>query len=449
LPLAKSAVELDPDFAMAHLYLARAYEWRGDQGNAERNMSQARQHLDRVTERERYLILATGYEFQGLYEKEAEQYRLLTEVYPDDLEGHRGLADASVWMGRPEDAVPAERRAIALAPHSAIDHQRLILYLNRLNRFSEALQAYTAARANGSRSPLLHWGAGLAELGQDNPAGARQEFELLRKEGGPYEDSLANLSQARVLMYEGRLSEATETLRSGLILDEKLRQDIWIPVSLDLIARLLETRGQQRAAREVVERLSVAALKDLRPGDLRRAGRLMVRVGESKSARKLLERLNALNAQSGGGYTQSCFYNLKGILEMSEGNAKAAIESERRAIVFFPSYDGYAALADALAASHEWPAAAQAYQQYLSRKGEVFGDDSPSDWVLAHLALARVLAKAGDTTQALDFYDEFLRRWAHADPDLLALREARAERTQLSKMLAANTPMAKVIPQAR
>jgi hypothetical protein len=57
------------------------FEWRGMTRSAAREMDQARLHLDRVTERERYLILATGYEFQGLYEKAAEQYRLLTQVY--------------------------------------------------------------------------------------------------------------------------------------------------------------------------------------------------------------------------------------------------------------------------------------------------------------------------------------------------------------------------------
>jgi hypothetical protein len=125
-------------------------------------------------------------------------------------------------------------------------------------------------------------------------------------------------------------------------------------------------------------------------------------------------------------------------LESSEGNAKAAIESEARAVVFLPSYDSYAGLADAQAAGHDWLSASQTYRQYLNRKGEIFADDSPSDWVLAHFTLARVLAKAGQTAEAIDSYDEFLRRWAHADPGLIALSEARAERAQLSKLLAAN-----------
>jgi serine/threonine protein kinase len=438
LPLAKSAVELDPNFAMAHLYLFRAYiSLGGDAKAAIEHLAQAKKGAERLTERERYLILASDYEFQGQYEKAAEQYRLLTEVYPDDLEGYRGLAEASVWTGRPEDAVPAQRHAIELAPHSSIDHQRMILFLNRLNRFSEALQAYKTARASGAKGPLLHWGAGLAELGQDNPAEARQEFELLRSEGGPYEGSLANISQARVLMFEGHLLEATKTLRSGLILDEKLHRDDWIPVRLYLLAQLLQTQGQREAARKEAGRLSAAAMKNLQPDDLRRAGLLEVRAGDTKSARKLLERLGALNAQSSGGYTQSCYYNLKGALELSEGNAKTAIESEARAVVFFPSYDSYAGLADAQASGRDWLAAGQGYRQYLDRKGEIFSDDSPSDWILAHLTLARVLAKAGQTTQAIDFYDEFLRRWAHADPSLTVLSEAGAERAQLSKLLAA------------
>jgi hypothetical protein len=73
----------------------------------------------------------------------------------------------------------------------------------------------------------------------------------------------------------------------------------------------------------------------------------------------------------------------------------------------------------------------------LGFKGEIFDDDSPSSWVLAHLALARSLAKARETKQALESYDEFLKLWADADPDLKVVQEARTERDYLAATLAA------------
>jgi len=381
LPLAKSAVELDPNFAMAHLYLARAYEWRGDQDNAERNMALARQNLDRVTERERYLILAYGYGFQGLYEKAAEQYRLLTEVYPDDLEGYRGLAETSPWAGRLEEGLAAVKHAVEIDPNSASDHSRLILYLDRSNRFSEALSDFRATQARQIRSPRLHWGAGLAYLGQGNTQAARQEFELLRKEGDPNENNLAQLYLARVLIYEGRLRDATESLRAGLVLSEKLHSDTWIPVQRYLLAQVLLTRGKVVEARAEVQRLTPASSDPLPEHELRRSGLLAVQLGDLSTARKRLKLLGDLNAQRDSGYTHSCYYNLKGAVDLGAGDVASSIESQQRAALFFPSYEIPSALGDAFVAGKKWDSAVEAYQRYLEFKGEIFDHDSPSAWV--------------------------------------------------------------------
>jgi eukaryotic-like serine/threonine-protein kinase len=452
IPLAKSATEIDPNFAMAHLYLARAMDWVGDQESARQQMTQARQNLARVTERERYLILANDCEFQGRYEKAAEQYRLLTEIYPDDLEGYRGLAEAAFWAGRSEEGIAAMEHAVALNLRSADDLQRLILGYVRLNRFSDALERYQEARIQGARRPMLHWGAGLAHLGQGDSQAARQEFELLRKEGGPYEASLASLNLARVLLYEGRLSEATESLRAGLVVGEKLRSETWIPVQRYLLAQVLWERGQVSEARAEVRRLADPANSHPDEEGLRRGGLMALQLGDLRTARLLLKQLAELNAQRDSGYTRSCYYNLKGAMDLASGDDGSAIESQRRAALFFPSYQAQARLGSAYAARKEWRSAAEALQRYLEFKGEIFEFDSPLEWVLMHLTLARVLVKAGDANQAIHYYDEFLQIWAHADPDLPALREARAERAQLSKQLAANTantPITRAIPQAR
>ncbi|HUJ31018.1 MAG TPA: protein kinase [Candidatus Acidoferrum sp.] len=429
LPLAKSAVEIDPDFAMAHLYLARAYDQLGNRKESRAELAQARRGLNRVTEREHHLILAEDYEAQGLNEKAAEQYHLLTELYPDDVEGYRGLARESIWVGRPEEAIEVEKHILQLDPHSAVDHEHLILWLNRVNNFSDALTAYSAARAGGVNTPTLHWGAGLAHLGQDDPAAARREFSALGQEGGDYEKNLASLLSARVLMYQGHLREATDALHGGLVLDEKLHSETWMPVRRYLLGRVLQAREQTVEARVEARRMAAAAIRpEPEPEELRRAGLLAVDLGDLSTARQLLAQLTKLQLSQDTGYTHSCYYNLKGALELAHGSAAAAAENQQRAAVFFPSFEAYLSLGNAYAAQDQWAKATQAYQRYLDFKGEVAGDDSPSDWVLGHLRLARALARSGDLQRSGDYYDQFLRLWANADPDLPALRQARAER---------------------
>ncbi len=432
IPLAKNATELDPDFAMAHLYLGRAYDTLGDDEDAELQVAVARRSLDRVTERERYLILGTGYDHQGIYEKAAEQYRLVTELYPDDVEAYQWLANSSVWAGHVEDAVAAAQRAVQLDPQSAINHSQFILLLVRVNKFSEALAAYESAQKQGVKSPLLHWGTGLAYLGEDNAGLARREFEKLRQDGGEYEANLASLYLARVLIYEGHLREAVDALRTGLVLDERFHSEDWIPVRRYLLAKTLWARGDKASAVKEARLLESSALKETHPQEMRRAGALAIELGDISAGRKILAQMERLPLLQESHFTQSCYYNLKGVIEGAARQTDSAIESQRRAALFFPTYEPYRALGDEYASRRDWQNAAQAYQRFLGFRGEMLRDDSPSDWVLAHLSLARSFAQAGDSAHSLAQYDEFLRLWGNADPDVQSLREARSEREQLN-----------------
>lgn len=433
LPLAQSAVVLDPNFAMAHLYLSRAYSSLGNAAAQQENLAAAMRGLDHVTDRERHLILAENYEVQESYEKAADEFRLLTEVYPDDMEGFRGLGEMSIWTGRPEEAVPAEQHALELAPHSAVDYLRLILYLDRLNRFDEALAAYDKAKANGADSPLLRWGTGLAYLGEGDTKGALREFKLLESEGGQDGESLASLYRARVLMYQGRLEDATDELRHGLLLDEKMNDQGLMPVRHYLLAEILLERGQMADARAAKNELTKEALASQQSEDMRRAGVIAIELNDLPMARKLLSNLARVSAQHESQFLQSCYYMLEGSLSLAEKRVDAAAESQRKAAVFFPRYEAYFALGDALAAKNDWAGASQAYQQYLTFEGEILQDDSSNDWALAHLSLARALAHTGDAAQALKYYDQFLQLWSDGDRDLEVLEKARREKMALSK----------------
>jgi tetratricopeptide (TPR) repeat protein/tRNA A-37 threonylcarbamoyl transferase component Bud32 len=437
-PLAKSAVELDPEFAMAHLYLAKAHLKLGNLKEGREQLAQAKQGLDRVGERERYLILAADYDDQGLYEKAVEQYELLVNLYPDDIEAYQGLSDVATWAGRPDEAISAEQQVLRLDPHSVFDYSALMQFLDRANRFTDALAAYAEARRNGLQSPVFHWGTGLAYLGLDDTESARREFELLGQEGKNYEQNLAALYSARVLMYEGRLREATETLRGGLVLDEKFHSESWAPVRHYLLAGVLHARGMEAAARSEARWLAESALKNPQPNELRRAGVLAVGLGDLDTAKKLLAKLGELNSQESS-YTHSCYYNLKGLVELASGQPRAAVEDEQRASTFFPSSDAQAGLARAYEAQGDWKNAAQAYLRYLEFKGGILRGDSPTDWALAHLWVGKAFYRSGDAQQSVRYYDEFLRLWRNADPDLPALHEAHADRERLLARLHSNS----------
>lgn len=449
IPLAQNAVALDPKFAMAHLFLARAYGALGNAKAEKEHVDAAMEGVDRVTERERYLILAENYEVQEMYEKAADELRLLTEVYPDDLEAFRGLADVSLWTGRSEEAVPAELHALELAPHSAEDYFRLILDYDRLNRFDQALDASTKAKAKGAGSALLYWGTGLAYLGKGDTKDATAAFQSLGQEGGLYGADLASLYLARVMMYEGRLQESAEELQKGLLLDQKMGSVTFMPVRRYLLAQIYMAQGEPAQAHAIEEKLTDDAIANPESQDLRRAGIISAELKDLATARKLLAALGGMRKEHESGFIESCYDNLDGVLDLAAGHSDAAIDSQQRAPVFFQLYAAYLGLGDAMAAKHDWNGAAQAYKNYLNFQGEIFQDDSPSDWVLAHLALARALARGGKKEEAMKNYDAFLQLWANADPDLTAVREAREERQELMKTVPSGQGQTKTIPRSR
>ena len=431
ITLGESAVSLDSNFAMAHLYLARAYTALGNENQAREQLAAAKQNVNHVSERERYLILAEDYEAREEYEKAADQFRLLTEVYPDDIRGFTGLAQMSLWTGRLEEAIPAEQHALELSPHSAVDRLNLILDLDRLNRFDEALSAYKSARNAGVTSPLLHWPLGLAYLGKNDTASATREFQLLGSEGGNNGENLASFYLAGVLMYQGRFRSAADELHKGLVLGEKLHSEASLPVRHYLLAQIALIRGDDADARREAQAMTRAALLVPRSQGLRRAGETLVRVGQVQSAQNVLRALAALRNEHPSEFMESCYYNLSGMLQLAQTQTDASIESQRKSSVFFPLYSAYAGLADAFSAKQDWNDAAQAEKKYLTFEGEVLQDDSPSSWVLAHLTLARALARAGKLDEARKYYDQFLHLWAGADSDLAVVREARTERMKL------------------
>jgi eukaryotic-like serine/threonine-protein kinase len=445
LPLAKSAVELDPNFAMAHLYLARAEYQLGNLTEFREHMRLARNGIGHVSEREKFVILAQDYSAHSLEEKSLEQYRLLTELYPDDVEGLQGFAEESMLVGRKSDAIDAEKHLLQINAHSAVDYNRLILWMNANNQFAGALETYASAGANAVKAPELHWGAGLAYLGQDNPGKAREQFTLLAQEGGDYEKGLAAISSARVLIYQGHLREATDALRTGMLLAEKQHSDTWIPVYRYLLAMVLLHQGRTAEARIESQRLAAAPMQsETQEEEVLRAGLVALDLGDLTTAQALLTNLAKLDQTQDTAYTHACYYNLKGAVELATHKFADAQESQGRSAVYFPLYSAYDQLGRTFEAQHKSKQAAQAYQRFLEFKGEVISDDSPDYWVVANLRLARVLVQAGQPNEAAKYYDQFLRLWTNADPDLPLLRAARQERAALATV--SNRPGTSTLP---
>jgi eukaryotic-like serine/threonine-protein kinase len=75
-PLMERAIALDPNFALAYVGLAAAYENAGDTGRAAEYNGKAFELIERVSEREREMIAALHYQSAGDLDRAIDAYRL-------------------------------------------------------------------------------------------------------------------------------------------------------------------------------------------------------------------------------------------------------------------------------------------------------------------------------------------------------------------------------------
>jgi Tfp pilus assembly protein PilF len=83
---------------------------------------------------------------------------------------------------------------------------------------------------------------------------------------------------------------------------------------------------------------------------------------------------------------------------------------------------------EAYLAAHQGEQAAAEFQKILDHRGIVLNDPIGA---LAHLQLGRAYALQGDTAKAPAAYQDFLKLWKDADPDIPILQAAKAEYAKL------------------
>src|SRR5215472_1219430 len=119
------AVELDPNFARAYAGMSGPSAALGRQADAEKYVKLAMQHVDRMTERERYHTRAFFYLVTGDYQKCVEENSTLVNQYPADRVGQANLAVCSLQLRNIPKAIEASRKAVEIVPNGVV--QRLNL----------------------------------------------------------------------------------------------------------------------------------------------------------------------------------------------------------------------------------------------------------------------------------------------------------------------------------
>src|SRR5215471_8441735 len=120
--------EMDPNFARAWAGMASASVNLGRRQDAEKYAKLAMEHVDRMTERERYRIRGLYYALTENAQKCVEEYSALTKQYTADNIGHENLAVCYSYLHNMPQALEEARQAVQIAPKDVLARNNLSLY---------------------------------------------------------------------------------------------------------------------------------------------------------------------------------------------------------------------------------------------------------------------------------------------------------------------------------
>ena len=124
----RRAVELDPNFGSAYGNLGALYWNDGNQAEAINYFKLAMQHIDRMTDREKYRTRGGYYLAVSDGDKAVEEFSALVKQYPADSMGLSALAHAYYLRHDMSKAVDASRRAVEIYPKNVVYRTNASLY---------------------------------------------------------------------------------------------------------------------------------------------------------------------------------------------------------------------------------------------------------------------------------------------------------------------------------
>ena len=208
IPFFAQAVEIDPQFAMAHAALGLMYGHTGESALAAAQTGIAYELRDHASEPEKYFISAY-YEGRttGNQEKAQQICQSWSRSYPREVTPHDFLSGfVYTGLGKYERAVEEAQKSIELDPDGAIAYVNLADDYQYLNRLAEAEAVLKKAEDRKLEMPdFLVLRYDLAFLKSDDSEMAR--VVSLSQRDSEAEDWLLH-HQSFVLAYSGRLRDA-------------------------------------------------------------------------------------------------------------------------------------------------------------------------------------------------------------------------------------------------
>jgi Tfp pilus assembly protein PilF len=258
----KQAVDLDPQYAMAHAQLGIAY---GHQYGIRHNsaaLELARGNCERALLLEPGLVaghLALGFVMEQTGDEKGALHEISNALKLDASNPMALSWQAQIYgeLGRYAEAENSFKRVLQERPNSWVAYNNWGVVLNELGRYQEAIEKFRAASvaAPGSAQAFGNLGGAFLQIGDFT-----QATECLKKSLSLKPNDLAAANTSLALRYQGRFAEAIVFAKQAVQLNPS-EDTNWLELG-DGYTSLHDREGEaraayMRAAQEAAEHLRV------------------------------------------------------------------------------------------------------------------------------------------------------------------------------------------------
>ena len=423
VPFFERAIQLDPDFALAHAMLGTVYLNVEQLQLAEEHEKKAVALSDRVSEREKLYITAHYYLLVGQRDKVIQTYETYSRLYPRDALPEGNLANEYVILGRFDKGLEHALAGLRLAPDSAEIHAEAATSYEGLGRLEEAKAVVLEGLKKSPDSSWLNTELSNIALAQGDVATRNRADAVLKATPAGNLDLLyrdASLAASR-----GRLRESEDlySQASQLALKLGLKENASFAMALRAVYEAyLQKPSPARDSANAALKLS--KMSDTIPP----AAIALALSGRSKDAEDLIEDL-AKRRPEDTAIQFEWAPVIHAIASLDHGDAENAIRVLALGVPYDRgNVDVMRVRAIAFLQAKRPADAVQEFRRIMSLRMRFPADPACT---LAQLGLARALALAGDKSSSRAAYEEFLTLWKDADSDLPVLQQAKTEYANL------------------
>ncbi|HEY1416994.1 MAG TPA: tetratricopeptide repeat protein, partial [Myxococcaceae bacterium] len=400
------AVERDPAFGLAYAGRAIASANLGKQQEAQKDITEAVRHVDRMTERERFRARGLYYYLTSDYPSCVKEYGALVTRYKSDAAAHNNRALCLTRLRDMPQALEEMREVVAIHPNRALYRVNLALYAAYATDFATAQAEATRAQ---QLSPLGNLPQAFAQLGLGRLDDARKTWQTLGK-ASPVGASFAASGLGDLAVYSGRYAEAVQILEEGAAADRAAGNPDRAAVKMTTIAFAELSRGRKPAAIAAAGK-AIGESETMKVRFL--AGRIYALAGETEAARSIAQTLaNDLPAEP-----RAHSKVLEAELALAAGDPRRAITLLGEANSLLDTWIGRFELARAYLEAGAFAQADSELDRCVARRGEalaLFLDEEPTFGITPLLDYYQGRVREGLGTA--DFADAYRRYLALRGP---------------------------------